>query len=350
MAPLVVKIGTTPGPRDIVSKFHWNWTQQLWHHTTLQFLWGIVSFSGLKKLFFDCIQPWQHLTLLTQQIQLLLWQWHSQNSFQTSHQSHLWPHPLTGMPQSNMMISSCFVNQWKVGSPFKIFQRKQPQELDPMQNPTWLSWNMCSISWATLAHRKFDHWKPTGTADEISKKKKQASAFMDYLSSMMDHAVSQRCRIYQLEDVHIQPRESPDELVDHLHALADWCNFPSDEEKEWNIQYRLVRALNDKELIKKLLTLDLKATTPKMLEVCQTHIAISDNLEAMGLKEQKTVNAIRKQNKPHQGKKPPAGQCALMWTLHKVPPTWPIFMPSMGWHMPWMWKERTLEAQMPKWT
>ena len=52
-------------------------------------------------------------------------------------------------------------------------------------------------------HRKFDHWKPTGTADEISKKKKQASAFMDYLSSTMDHAVSQHCRIYQLEDVHI---------------------------------------------------------------------------------------------------------------------------------------------------
>ena len=70
-------------------------------------------------------------------------------------------------------------------------------------------------------HRKFDCWKPTGTADEISKKKKQASAFMDYLSSMMDHAVSQCCRIYQLEDVHIQPGESPDELVNCLHALAD---------------------------------------------------------------------------------------------------------------------------------
>ena len=43
-----------------------------------------------------------------------------------------------------------------------------------------------------------------------------------------------------------------------------------------------------------------------MLEVCHTHIAISDNLKAMGLKEQKTVNAIRRQNKPHQGRKPPA--------------------------------------------
>ena len=154
--------------------------------------------------------------------------------------------------------------------------------------------------------RKFDRWKPTGTADEIAKKKKRASAFMDYLSSTMDHAVSQRCRIYQLEDVRIRPGESPDELVDRLRALADRCNFPTEDEKERNVQYRFVRALSDKELVKKLLALDLTATTAKMLEVCRTHIAISDNLEAMGLKEQKTVNAIRRQNKPRQGKKPPA--------------------------------------------
>ena len=49
------------------------------------------------------------------------------------------------------MISSCFANQWKVGSPFRIFQWKQPQEPDLMWNPTPLDWNMCSISWATLA-------------------------------------------------------------------------------------------------------------------------------------------------------------------------------------------------------
>ena len=39
-----------------------------------------------------------------------------------------------------------------------------------------------------------------------------------------------------------------------------------------NIQYRFVRALSDKELIKKLLALDLTATTAKMLEVCHTHL------------------------------------------------------------------------------
>ena len=48
------------------------------------------------------------------------------------------------------------------------------------------------------------------------------------------------------------------------------------------------------------------ATTSRMLEVCCTHIAISDNLEAMGLKENKTVNAMQRQNKPHQGRKTPA--------------------------------------------
>ena len=129
---------------------------------------------------------------------------------------------------------------------------------------------------------------------------------MDYLSSTMDHAVLQRCRIYQLEDVRIRPRASPDELVNCLRALADRCNFLTEDEKEWNVQYRFIRALSNKEIVKKLLALDLMATTSKMLEVCCTHNAISDNCEAMGLKEQKTVNAIQRQNKPRQGRKPPA--------------------------------------------
>ena len=44
--------------------------------------------------------------------------------------------------------------------------------------------------------------------------------FMDYILSMMDHKVSQCCRIYQLEDIRIQAGESPDELMECLHALA----------------------------------------------------------------------------------------------------------------------------------
>ena len=55
----------------------------------------------------------------------------------------------------------------------------------------------------------------------------------------------------------------------------------------------LVHALTDSELVKKLLTLDLKATTAKMCKTCRTHIAIADNLNAMG-HGSKTVNAVNK--------------------------------------------------------
>ena len=51
--------------------------------------------------------------------------------------------------------------------------------------------------------KKFDRWKPTGSDAEVNKKKKSAQEFLDYLSSTMDHAVLQCCRIYQLEDVRI---------------------------------------------------------------------------------------------------------------------------------------------------
>ena len=53
-----------------------------------------------------------------------------------------------------------------------------------------------------------------------------------------------------------------------------------------------VHALTDSELVKKLLTLDLKATKAKMLETCRTHIAIADSLNTMGLRS-KTVNTVK---------------------------------------------------------
>ena len=47
------------------------------------------------------------------------------------------------------MISSCFANQWRVGSPCKIFQWRHQRI--PLRNPTPLNSSTCSISWATLA-------------------------------------------------------------------------------------------------------------------------------------------------------------------------------------------------------
>ena len=140
--------------------------------------------------------------------------------------------------------------------------------------------------------KKYKQWKPTGIAAEIEKTKSNADKFMDYLLSTMNHEVSQCCRIYQLEDVRIQAGKSPDELMECLHALADCCYFPTYEEKECNVQYHLV--------IKKLLALDLKVTTAKMLEVYQTRIAISDNLDAMGLASSKPIHAIHQENHKKQ--------------------------------------------------
>ena len=83
------------------------------------------------------------------------------------------------------------------------------------------------------------------------KHKKSATLFMEFLHSSMDHPVSQRCRIYQLEEIRVKAGETPDELVERIRGLADRCNFPTDAEKERHIQSRMIRALSDTDLIRK---------------------------------------------------------------------------------------------------
>ena len=95
-----------------------------------------------------------------------------------------------------------------------------------------------------------EQWKPKGATEaDHENKKKSTAVFLKYLSSTMDHPVSLRCRIYQLEDVCIHPGETPDELVECIHGLTDQCGFPSNEEKERNIQYYFVRVLSDSDLV-----------------------------------------------------------------------------------------------------
>ena len=85
----------------------------------------------------------------------------------------------------------------------------------------------------TTGHWKWNQWTPTSvTTDDVAATMNSVKSFLDHLASQMDPTVSQRCQIYQLEDVQIKPGETPDELVDHLRALADRCNFPTEEEKE----------------------------------------------------------------------------------------------------------------------
>ena len=73
------------------------------------------------------------------------------------------------------------------------------------------------------------------------------------------------------------------------------------------MQYWLVRALDDRELVKKLLALPIKETTAKMLEVCRTHNVINSKMEALGLGSSKTIHAIHKgpqQKGQRKGHKP----------------------------------------------
>ena len=112
----------------------------------------------------------------------------------------------------------------------------------------------------------------------------------------MDHPVSQRCRIYHLEEIRIKAGETPDELIKWIWGLADRCNFPTDAEKERHIQFWMVCALSNTDLIRKLLAMKIKATTAEILAVCCMHIAIADNMSWIGLST-KAVNAVQKMMK-----------------------------------------------------
>ena len=75
------------------------------------------------------------------------------------------------------------------------------------------------------------------------------------------------------------------------------------------MQYHLVQALDDRELVKKLLAMPITAMTAKMLETCRTHIAINGEMDAMGLGSSKDVHTVRNgPPKKGQGKGQRQGQ------------------------------------------
>ena len=164
------------------------------------------------------------------------------------------------------------------------------EKVGELENPVHLNYVLNFLG--NQGRWRYDHWQPIGADAEAQKK--STSAFLDHLQSTMDHDISICCRIYKLEETRILPSETPNELVDCLQTLADCCNFSMDDEKEWNVQYQLVHALDNRELVKKLLTLPIKETTAKMLDVCRTHNAINSEMEALGLGSSKTVHAIHK--------------------------------------------------------
>ena len=192
-----------------------------------------------------------------------------------------------------------------------------------------------------IGQRKYEQWNPSGaTAEERKKNKKSAKLFMEFLHSSMDHPVSQRCRIYQLEEVRIKAGETPDELVKQIQGLADRCNFPTDSEKERHIQFRMVHALSDTDLIRKLLAMKIEATTAKMLAVCRTHIAIADNMSSMGLSTKAVVKCSTEDDKETTHTRQP------MWQLHKMPHSRERALPSKGLYLPLLPEDWSLEAEV----
>ena len=162
--------------------------------------------------------------------------------------------------------------------------------------------------------RKHEQWNPSGaTAEEWEKNKKSAKLFMEFLHSSMDHPVSQRCRIYQLEEIRIKAGKTPDELVEWIQGLADRCKFPTNAEKERYIQFWMVCALSNTDLIRKLLAMKIKATIAEMLAVCCTHITIADNMSSMGLST-KAVSAVQKMMKKASSHSKPCGNCTKCHT------------------------------------
>ena len=56
-----------------------------------------------------------------------------------------------------------------------------------------------------VGRKKHEQWTPDGATLAIrDKTKKSAMEFMKFLHEGMDHPVSQRCRIYQLEEIRIK--------------------------------------------------------------------------------------------------------------------------------------------------
>ena len=124
-----------------------------------------------------------------------------------------------------MRTSGSSKEVWRAGISCRVSLRKK------VMTPNWNTGLLNFLG--PVGRKKHEQWTPDGATPVIcAKTKKSATEFMKFLHAGMDHPVSQRCRIYQLEEIRIKAGETPDELVDRIRGLADRCNFPTDAEKE----------------------------------------------------------------------------------------------------------------------
>ena len=103
--------------------------------------------------------------------------------------------------------------------------------------------------------------------------------------------------------------------------------------------FRMVRALSDTDLVRKLLAMKIEATTAEMLAVCRTHIAIADNMSSMGLSTI-AVSAVQKMTKKASSHANPCGNCTK--TSHSRKRA----LPSKGLYLPLLPENWSLEAEV----
>ena len=86
-----------------------------------------------------------------------------------------------------------------------------------------------------------------------------------------------------------------------------------DTEKEKHIQFQMVHALSDTELIRKLYARKIEVTTAEIMAVCCTHITIADNMSSM-LLSTKAVSTVQKTMMKLSSHGRPCGNCTKCHT------------------------------------
>ena len=98
-------------------------------------------------------------------------------------------------------------------------------------------WNTFSIFSAPPDTKKYQWQAPSTDADAHTAAKKSAKGFLDPSCQKWTIQSHIGAEYTHLRMFISEPAKPQDKLVDHLWALANHCNFPTDEEKERNIQF-----------------------------------------------------------------------------------------------------------------
>ncbi len=129
--------------------------------------------------------------------------------------------------------------------------------------------------------------------------KEDVDEFLTFLSTKFDNEISQRVRVYDLEDIRKTPDETVEELVDRIRQLAQLANIGdgSDAAIEFEVQRRLIRAIPDSdiELRKEMLKLDKTKGVNDLLDIARTYYAVEAG--AKHLNKSTEIDAVRTYNR-----------------------------------------------------